>query len=195
MTVREDFSVHPLTPERWGDLEALFGPRGAVGGCWCMWWRIRRSEYERAKGDGNRASLERIVAGGAVPGIIGYHGDVPVAWCSVEPRDSFPVLDRSRVLARVDDAPVWSVVCFFVAKPHRASGVGVRMLRAAVDHAARLGATVVEGYPVEPVKERMPEVFAHTGFSSMFLAAGFEEVERRSPTRPIMRYVIGAKTV
>jgi GNAT superfamily N-acetyltransferase len=182
--------VHPLTAERWPDLVHLFGSRGAVGGCWCMWWRIPRAEYERSKGDGNRARLESLVRDGAVPGILGYDGDVPVAWCALEPRDADPVLDRSRVLKRVDDEPVWSVTCFFIAKDHRNSGLGTAMLRAAVAHAAACGARVVEGYPVDPVKDRMPVVFAHTGFLEMFRAAGFEEVERRSPTRPIVRYAI-----
>lgn len=184
--------VHPLTPQRWRDLEKLFGSRGAVGGCWCMWWRITRSEYEQQKGDGNRAALRALVDGGTVPGILGYDGDDPVAWCAIEPRDAYPVLDRSRVLRRVDDAPVWSVTCFFVAKTHRDGGVGTAMLRAAVEYAAAAGATAVEGYPVDPVKDRMPTVFAHTGFVEMFRAAGFREVARRSPTRPVMRYAIEA---
>jgi GNAT superfamily N-acetyltransferase len=188
----DGFHVHRLTPQRWPDLEKLFGDRGAVGGCWCMWWRIPRSEYERSKGDGNKARLEELVSGGTVPGILGYADDEPVAWCALEPRDAYPVLDRSRVLKRVDDSPVWSVTCFFIAKTHRDRGLGTAMLRSAVAHAAEHGAEVVEGYPVDPVKDRMPTVFAHTGFVEMFRAAGFEEVERRSPTRPIMRYAIGA---
>lgn len=158
-----------------------------------MWWRITRAQYEESKGDANRASFKTLVDGGRVPGLIGYDGTDPVAWCAVEPRESYPVLDRSRVLRPVDDRPVWSVVCFFIRKTHRAAGVGTKMLRAAVAFAAEHGAQVVEGYPVAPVKDRMPEVFAHTGVEAMFRAAGFSEVERRSPTRPIMRYVIGAE--
>lgn len=184
--------VHPLGPDRWPDLETLFGSRGAVGGCWCMWWRIPRAEYERSKGDGNRELFRSLVLAGAEPGLLAYDGDEPVAWCAIEPRDAYPVLDRSRVLKRVDDAPVWSVTCFFVTKTHRGSGVGTALLRAAIAHAAERGARVVEGYPVDPVNDRMPVVFAHTGFVEMFRAAGFEEVERRSPTRPIMRYAIEA---
>jgi GNAT superfamily N-acetyltransferase len=182
--------VHPLGPDRWPDLEKLFGSRGAVGGCWCMWWRLPRAEYERSKGEGNRALFRSHVTAGAEPGLLAYDGDAPVAWCAIEPRDAYPVLDRSRVLKRVDDEPVWSVTCFFVAKTHRGSGAATTLLRAAVAHAAARGARVVEGYPVDPKKDRMPVVFAHTGFVAMFRAAGFTEVERRSPTRPIMRYTI-----
>jgi len=31
-----DIAIHPVTPERWADLEELFGPSGGYGGCWCM---------------------------------------------------------------------------------------------------------------------------------------------------------------
>jgi uncharacterized protein YndB with AHSA1/START domain len=106
-----DLSIHPLTPDRWDDLETLFGPRGAIGGCWCMWWRQTRSEYDRQKGEGNRQAMRAIVASGEIPGLLAYSGGRPVAWCSVAPRTAYPSLDRSRVLQRVDDQPVWSIVC------------------------------------------------------------------------------------
>src|SRR4030042_265170 len=93
----------PLTPERWSDFEKLFGPRGAIGGCWCMWWRLKRSEFERHQGDDNRQTIRAIVLSGEVPGILGYVNERAIGWCSVAPRDAFPVLDRSPVLKRVDD--------------------------------------------------------------------------------------------
>ena len=52
-----DLSFHPLTPERWPDLERLFGVRGACGGCWCMWWRLPRATYNEQKGEGNREAF------------------------------------------------------------------------------------------------------------------------------------------
>src|SRR3712207_7681510 len=79
-----------------------------------MWWRLRRSEYERQKGQGNRAALKDIVDSGEIPGILAYAEGQPVGWCSVAPRERFPVLERSRVLKRIDEEPVWSVVCLFV---------------------------------------------------------------------------------
>lgn len=179
--------VHPLTPDRWPDLVRLFGPRGATGGCWCMWWRETRSEYERKQGAGNRRALKRIVDSGEVPGLLAYAGDRPVGWCALAPRERYPRLERSRVLARVDERLVWSVVCFFVDREFRGAGVSAALLEAATAYARSRGARILEGYPVEPSGGRMPDVFAWTGAASAFRKAGFAEVVRRSPTRPIMR--------
>ena len=183
--------ILPATPSRWADVEELFGERGACGGCWCMAWRLSRKEFVAGKGAGNRRALRRLVASGRKPGIIGYLGKEPVAWCSVAPREDFPALGRSRVLQPVDDTPVWSVSCLFVKKPYRRMGISARMLRAAVEFAAKQGARVVEGYPVEPAMEKMPDPFIWTGLPSAFRAAGFREALRRSRTRPIMRHEIG----
>lgn len=184
---------YPLTPERWADLEALFGPRGATGGCWCMWWRLKRSEFDRQKGEGNRQAFKLIVASGRPPGLLAYANGRPVGWCAIEPRQNYPVLERSRNLKRVDDKPVWSITCFFVAKPYRGQGLTVALIKAAVDYAREQGAEIIEAYPVEPKSEEMPAVFAWTGFASAFRQAGFEEVLRHSETRPIMRYIIAQK--
>jgi len=180
----------PLTGERWPDLEALFGERGACGGCWCMLWRVQRSVFESQKGAGNRAALKAIVTAGEVPGILAYAEGVPVGWCAVAPRSCYPALDRSRLLKPVDDRPVWSVTCLFIAKPYRNRGVSVQLLRAAVEHVQERGGALVEGYPVEPRQKPMPAAFAWTGIASAFLAAGFTECARRSETRPIMRCAI-----
>ncbi|MEE9288246.1 MAG: GNAT family N-acetyltransferase [Bacteroidota bacterium] len=180
---------HPLTAKRWHDVELLFGDRGACGGCWCMWWRLKRSKFEKQKGPGNRRALKKIVNSGEVPGIIAYVGAQPVAWCAIASRERLLALERSRVLKRVDDKPVWSVVCFFVSKPFRRRRMTVRLLRAAVVYARKHGVKVVEGYPVE-LKTQWPDTFAYTGLAPAFAEAGFKEVMRRSKTRPIMRYII-----
>lgn len=178
---------HPLTLDRWKDLEELFGERGACGGCWCMWWRLKRSVFEKQKGNKNRAALKKIVRSGQVPGILAYAEGRPIAWCSVGPRETFPALERSRVLKRIDDKPVWSVICLFIAKPFRKRGVSAEILRAAVAFAKKSGARIVEGYPIEPKKDRWPDAFVWTGVPSAYMKAGFKEVHRGSPTRPIMR--------
>lgn len=178
----------PLSPQRWHDLEALFGSHGACGGCWCMWWRLTHREFESSKGEPNRRALKALVEAGEVPGILAYDGDRPVAWCSLGPRDEFPRLGRSRILKPVDDLPVWSVVCFYVEKGYRNRGLSRSLLEAAKKHVAQRGGELLEGYPVEPRKQRIPPPFAYTGLAAAFSAAGFVECARRSPTRPIMRH-------
>lgn len=179
---------HPLTPDRWPDLQRLFGVRGACAGCWCMWWRLRRSEWEKNKGEGNKRAFRKLVRSGAEPGILAYADGQPIGWCAIAPREQYPVLERSRTLKRIDDQSVWSVTCFFIARPFRGSGVSVKLLKAAVAFARRHRAKIVEGYPVESKTGRMPDAFAWTGFVSAFKKAGFSEVTRRSSSRPIMRF-------
>jgi GNAT superfamily N-acetyltransferase len=184
---RPRFDIRPLTPARWADLERLFGTRGACGGCWCMTPRLSRVEYERGKGEGNRRALRALVDAGRVPGLLAYVDGEPAGWIAVEPRAAFAALGRSRILKPVDDRPVWSIVCFFVAREHRGRGLSVQLIEGAVDHARRHGARCVEAYPVEPRENPMPAVFAYTGLAAAFRRAGFVEVARRSPTRPIVR--------
>lgn len=181
--------VHPLTPDRWPDLVTLFGPRGACAACWCMWWRLSRAEFDAGKAGGNRRGLEGYVRSGRVPGLLAYEGGEPVGWVAVEPRDAFSRLARSRTLAPVDDAPVWSITCFFVARRHRGRGVTRALIDAAVRHARAGGARIVEAYPVDPSK-RTADAFVYHGVASTFRALGFEEAARRTPTRPILRRVV-----
>jgi GNAT superfamily N-acetyltransferase len=181
----------PLTVERWPDVERLLGPRGGCAGCWCMLWRLSRAEWERGKGAGNRAAFRHVVRTGPAPGVLAYAGREAVAWCAVAPREVYTQLERSRVLKRIDNEPVWSVSCLFVARAYRRQGVSTAILRAAGAFAASQGARIVEGYPVEPTSPKMADVFAWTGTAAAFRAAGFEEVARGSPKRPIMRLMVG----
>jgi GNAT superfamily N-acetyltransferase len=181
----------PLTPDLWADFEMLFGERGACGGCWCTFWRQPRSAYEKNKGAGNKRIMLKLVESGPPPGIVGYLKDEPVGWCAVAPREDYPSLERSRILKPVDDTPVWSISCLFVCKDLRRRGLSVELLRAAVGHVKKSGGKVVEAYPVEPTSDNVPDPFVWHGLASAYLAAGFKECARRSPTRPIMRYKIG----
>lgn len=152
-----------------------------------MLWRLKRSEFEKQKGDKNKAAFKEVVGSGEVPGILAYANGSPIGWCAVAPRERYPALDRSRILKRIDDKPVWSIVCLFIAKDYRRKGVSVELLKAAAEHVRKRGGKIIEGYPVEPRKDEMPDVFAWTGVASAFFKAGFVECERRSETRPIMR--------
>ncbi len=152
-----------------------------------MWPRQTAREFKRRRGRGNRRAFRAVVAAGPPPGVLAYADGEPVGWCAVAPRSAFARLATSRVMAPVDDAAVWSVVCFYVARGYRGRGLTVRLLREAVGLAHRLGARIVEGYPVDSRGQRTADVFVWTGLVGTFREAGFREVLRRSPARPIMR--------
>jgi GNAT superfamily N-acetyltransferase len=138
------------------------------------------------KGDVNRRRQERYVKDGNVPGLLAYAGEEPVGWVAIEPRAAYPRLARSRTLAPVDDRPVWSITCFFVARPHRGKGMTRALIEAAVRYARSRGATIVEAYPAEYAAD-VADAWVYTGAVSTFLDLGFEEVARRSRSRPIVR--------
>jgi len=181
------FTVHPLTPERWREFEVLFGSHGAYGGCWCMWWRSTRREFEERKGEGNRRALKAIVDSGKAPGLLAYLGKEAVGWCSVAPREEFSSLERSPVLRRLDDQPVWSIVCFYVAKPFRGQGIAEALIGGALDYVRSRGGAIVEAYPTSPKKTPLAPVSSFMGLPSMFTRAGFVECARPSPSKRIMR--------
>jgi GNAT superfamily N-acetyltransferase len=177
----------PLSAETWKDFERLFGERGACGGCWCMTWRRAKREFKAEAGAGNKAAMKKLMQSGEPAGILLYRDGEAVGWCSVAPRQQFVALERSRVWARLDDTPVWSVSCFFVAKRHRNQGLSVELLEAAAAYAKKLGAKVVEGYPQDLGEKALPAAFVWTGLQKTYERAGFVEVARRSAAKPIMR--------
>jgi GNAT superfamily N-acetyltransferase len=134
--------------------------------------------------------MEAIVRSGEVPGLLAYLEAEPIGWCSIAPRETFPVLDRSPVLKRVDDQPVWSIVCFYINRKYRRSGLTRLLIEAAIDYSRSQGATIVEAYPVDPDKSRFDSGAAFTGLTDTFRSAGFEEVARRSKRRPILRFIV-----
>jgi GNAT superfamily N-acetyltransferase len=153
-----------------------------------MLWRLTRKQFEIQKGEGNKLAMKAIVDSGKVPGLLSYKGGETVGWCAIAPRDEYSYLSRSRILKPIDDRTVWSIACLFIDKSHRKQGVATRLLQAASKYAKSQGAKLVEGYPVEPKSDKdIPPTFAWTGIPSAFLKAGFKEILRRSPTRPIMR--------
>jgi hypothetical protein len=64
--------IRPLTRDLWPALEDLFGDNGAVGGCWCMYWRIGRAIRKQPREDGPPLPLG-LADGGA------HHSGSP-AW-------------------------------------------------------------------------------------------------------------------
>jgi len=178
-------TIRPLTPELWPALEDLFGAKGASNGCWCMYWRIGRAYAERPREE-NRRDFQRIVGEGPPPGLIAFDADLAVGWAQLTPRDDLPRLDRSRRLARVDATPVWSISCFYVRRKWRGRGVSAALIQAALAAASAAGASAVEAYPID---RSAPGATTNdfTGRASTFEKAGFLEVARRHPSRPVMR--------
>jgi GNAT superfamily N-acetyltransferase len=180
---------HPVTPERLGDLERFSREHGKFRYCSCMRWRMTGTRFKESTADERAARLEGLVKDGTPVGVLAYADGRPVGWCSVAPRETYAALERSRALARLDDAPVWAVVCFFIDRGFRRRGATEGLLRAAVQYAVSCGASVIEGYPVPPDSR----LYTFMGSPATFVKAGFVDVTPDGSERRFMRYVAGGK--
>jgi GNAT superfamily N-acetyltransferase len=205
--------VQPVTAERWGDLLALFGERGASAGCWCMWFR-KPPHRSNEIWSQNRVTFQGLVMDDRVPGLLAYRDGEPVGWVSVAPRPEF-----GRIVGPGDEgvpgaatSPIWSIVCFYIQGRKRGTGIATALLDAAVEHARNGGAEIIEAYPVEPEGRRPHNGDAFTGLRSMFERAGFSEIGRfdrwfdvpsigdgeipvirKRPGRPVMQLRLGKR--
>ena len=190
-----DIEVYPVKAERWNDLETLFGPKGAYSGCWCMFWRLNRADFNKMKGEDRKAVLREMTSKNQVAGVLAYLEGQPIGWCSISPREDYAALESSHILTRVDDTPVWSIVCFFVARGFRKHGVMSALLQGAVKYAESQGARVIEGYPIDMqtnklVGQTLKGYSGYMGIASVFREAGFVQIGEASETQLIMRYII-----
>jgi GNAT superfamily N-acetyltransferase len=184
-----ELTFEPLTSENWGCLEQLFGPRGACGNCWCMYYRLTGSVFREGKfEDGNKQAMKDLVWSNKPTGILGFYGAEAIAWCAFAPRKDYLRLAKSRVHKPIDDLEVWSVPCMFIDKRFRNAGVSVQLLKGVVQYAKEQGIHIVEAYPTIPTTERLPDSFAWIGLYKSFERAGFEIVDTRSKNRPMVRY-------
>lgn len=192
----DQLTILPLTADRFADLARLFEEGGDPKWCWCTYFRVRGRSWANATAAGNRAELEALAGGDQrerpAPGLVAYRADRAIGWVSLGPREDYDRLAYSKVLAPVDDTPVWSIVCFVVSRRERGQGVAAALLDAAIAYARERGATVLEAYPVDPGERRIPSANAFHGTRSMFERAGFHVVALRqlsetSPVRPIVR--------
>jgi GNAT superfamily N-acetyltransferase len=181
-----EMTSRPLTPERFGDMEAVFGDRGVARRCFCMYWRRPDGGFGDARD--NRDRFADRAAAGRPPGLLGYIDGRPVGWVQVGPREEFPTISRSRLLKPVDDVEPWTINCFVVAPGHRRKGIGNGLLVAAVEFAKREGARVIEAYPVDGRRTTAADYY--TGTLGMFEPFGFVEIARRNATRPIVRLTV-----
>ena len=179
-------TIRLFTPDLWPAFEDLFGPSGACNGCWCMYWRIG-SEYHKRPQEKNKSAFRKIVKQGPPPGLLAFDGTRAVGWCQLTPRNDLRWLNRARFFDRVDEAPVWSISCFYVRRGYRRQGIMSALIAAALKEAKRANALALEAYPVDTTQSgSTSNIF--TGTASTFRRAGFKTVAHRMTSRPIMRH-------
>jgi GNAT superfamily N-acetyltransferase len=185
------FEVEPVIKKNWDKFVTLFGDNGACGNCWCMYYRLSKSDFISGKKEnGNKHSMKKIVWSDKPVGLLGLLEGHPVAWCAFAPRKDFIKLEKSRVHKPIDNQDVWSIPCLFIDKNHRKSGISLLQLIGAIDYAKKHNIKILEAYPIIPTQEKIPDSFAWVGLYKTFEQAGFEIVDRTSKNRPMVRYYI-----
>jgi GNAT superfamily N-acetyltransferase len=179
-------SIVPVTPKRWDDLVEVMGSCSYGRKCWCAYWYLPHAEFKAGWGERNRETLERLVKDGAEPGLLAYVEGQPAGWVSVAPRGNFDRLNRSRNFAPLDDLEVWAVNCFVVAPLFRRQGLMTELAAGAAAFALDHGAEAAEAYPIDP-GARSGSGDLYLGTPRAFAAAGYVEVARPLPRRPVMR--------
>lgn len=185
--------ILPLTVDRFADLAALFEQGGDPKWCWCTSFRRTGTEWQGSTPDANRALLRDLADRDPAPGLVAYRDGAAIGWVSLAPREDYARLRASKVLAPVDERPVWSIVCFVVARKARGQGVAAALLDAAIDYAKAHGATMLEAYPEDTeTAGPLSAAVLYKGTVPMFERAGFEVVARRqwnaaTRVRPIVR--------
>lgn len=181
----------PLTKNNWNKFVELFGEKGACGNCWCMFFRLPKTNFEEGKADdGNKNAMKQLVWDNHPTGLLAFYEDVPIAWCAFAPREDFSKLQKSRVHKPIDNKKVWSVPCTFIAKDFRRQGVSVELLKGLVQYAKTKGIKIIEAYPTIPTQEKLPDAFAWIGLYKSFERAGFEIVDHTSKSRPMVRFYV-----
>jgi GNAT superfamily N-acetyltransferase len=180
-------TTRDLTPDDFPALAALFGPRGACAGCWCMWWRLENGEHLRdiAYAEARRRQ-KALVESGRSRGVLAFEGDEPIGWAAWARRVELPRLQRSPTLKCDDAEEVFSLPCFFVKAGHRGQGVARALLRHALKALRREGARIAEGYPVA-LGRRVSNADAFTGTVAFFESEGFASLTRGRTGRQRVR--------
>lgn len=187
----KELKFEPLTKTNWNKFVELFGANGACGNCWCMSFRLNKSDFDEGKiNDGNKNAMKEIVWNNQPTGLLGFYEGLPIAWCAFAPREDFSKLQKSRVHKPIDQEHVWSVPCTYIAKDFRRQGVSVALLQGVVKYAKEKGIKIIEAYPTIPTQEKLPDAFAWIGLYKSFERAGFKIVDRTSKNRPMVRYYI-----
>ena len=165
----------PATPDRWDDVVTILGSNGDRG-CWCQAPRGIAVGYGKSEPGVRRAALRDQLEDEPPAGMLAYVDGEVAGWCGFGPRPRLPRLERSRTIPKIDDEPVWSVLCFNVRVGYRRRGVAAALLEGVVDYARRSGAPGVEAYPIDPDGGRVDTGFGYVGVTPMFEKLGFERI-------------------
>jgi len=190
MSLAEKIRFEELRPDLWPAIERLFGPNGACGGCWCMWWRAEsRKNWNEFKGAHTKETFKNLIQKGKAHGMLAFAEDEPVGWCSFGPRQDFPGLKEIRAYKRSDTSDVWSITCFFIHRKWRGKGLARGLLRAAIEAMQRHGVKIVEGYPMTTTKDgrRLGANLVWTGPIKIFEELDFKTVQSTNPLKPLVR--------
>jgi GNAT superfamily N-acetyltransferase len=184
------FTVRPLTPSRWADVEDLFGPeKGANSGCWCMWPRLTASDYRIMGKEKRKKAFKSCIAAGPVPGLLLYEKGQAIGWVAVTRREDVIRFEKAKTSALEPDKDPrahYAITCFYVRTGHRRRGLMTDLAKAAIAYAKKNKAAAIDVCPIETDRPLMwGEGFV--GIVSVFRDLGFTEVARRSPRRPLMR--------
>jgi GNAT superfamily N-acetyltransferase len=181
--------VVAATADRWEDAVAVMGTRGDPASCWCQFFRLRNADYRLTSVADRRDELREQAGQAPPPGVIGYDEDgTPAAWCGIAPRAAYPRLATSLVSKATQDTDgLWSVVCFVVRVGLRRKGLSSAVLDGALELARRHGARAVEAYPIDLAVRTPSSSELYHGAFHVFQRAGFTEVARPKPDRPVVR--------
>jgi len=185
-----EIRILPASPDRFDDVEHALTGGGDGGSCWCQWWMLRAKDFDAATSEERRGLLRDDLGESPASGLVAYVDGEPAGWVKVSARPAQPRLARTRNFQHspepFDDASVWAVTCFVVRREYRRQGLSEQLLDAAIDHARSHGARVVEGYPVDTSAKKSSSNELYHGALSTFVDAGFTEVARPTPARPIV---------
>jgi GNAT superfamily N-acetyltransferase len=189
--------IVPATPDRWDDVQTVFGLRGGAHHCQCQrirlgdraWWYLSVEE----RGHHLREQLDAGPDAPTTGALVAYDDGEPAGWVAVAPRTEFVRYRGSQVPwagrhEDKDDDGVWAVTCFAIRKGYRGRGLMYPLAMATIDFARRHGASALEAYPMitQPGKQiTWGELFV--GARQVFEDAGFREVTHPSPRRVVMR--------
>ncbi len=195
MPLPDGIRIAPLTPAALDDFATLFGPSGACYGCWCTYFRLAPKVRQAMGAAGKRAHMEDRIRRGPPPGLLAWRGDDPIGWLQIGPRADVPQWNNPRRAttplpdAPADDPDIWAISCFFFAPRERGQGLSHAMVAAGIDHARENGARLLEACPMDRAKQSK-SVGLYVGSTSVFAKAGFQEVARQKPGRPLMRLAL-----